>query len=79
MWSTCAPGRAVHTFMVWAGRLSITGGRRSADQWLGGGLGEGPAMRAIGTSICLAAPYRITLQIRAVQSKKVRFDSSIGH
>ena len=35
-------------------------------------------MRAIGTSICLAAPYRIKLQIRAVQGKKTQFDSVKG-
>jgi len=78
VWSTCAPGRAVHTFMVWAGRLSITGNRHRANQW--------PVSLcclcqrcALGTSICLAAPYRITLQIRAVQGKKTQFDSCEGN
>ena len=61
------------------GRQVVQHGDTGAAPINGGwGSGGGPALRACGTSICLAAPYRITLQIRAVLGKKTQFDSVKG-
>lgn len=65
VWATCEPGRAVHTFMVWAGRLSSTGklAQRQSVAWVGAWGRAAPAqVLAAGVPLSFASrPARLTV------------------